>query len=95
MGRLADLATQRSKFLSNMGYSGDSLSRASAEQCTSRLASMCSVDLPGQGHWYTVDYDYIQPPAFGIQAVNEDLDVAYFLLTRGPWAWIAGGPMLG
>jgi len=42
-----------------------------------------------------VDYNYIQPPAFGIEAPNAMLDVAYFLLTRGPWAWIAGGPMLG
>ena len=34
-------------------------------------------------------------PAYGIVAPNALLDVAFFLLTRGPWSWIAGGPMLG
>lgn len=27
--------------------------------------------------------------------MNSALDVAYFLLTRAPFAWIGGGPMLG
>ena len=95
MTRLYDLAAGRSKFLSNMGYSGDHLSRATAAQCRARLSAMCSVDLPEFGSWYVVDYAYVQPPQFGIAATNALLDVAYFLLTRGPWAWIAGGPMLG
>jgi len=95
MARLYALAAGRSKFLSNMGYSGDSLSPASAAQCTARLSAMCSINLPVFGSWYTVQYRYTQPPAFGITAPNALLDVAYFLLTRGPWAWIAGGPMLG
>jgi hypothetical protein len=95
MGRLYDLAATRSKFVSNMGYSGDSLSYSSAAQCTARLTSMCSATDPTFGHWYVVNYEYVQPPVFGITPVNTLLDVAYFLLTRGPWAWIAGGPMLG
>ena len=95
MDRLFSLAAERAKFVSNMGYSGDSLSRASAAQCASRLRAMCSPNLPAFGSWYTVDYAYVQPPVYGIAATNALLDVAYFLLTRGPWAWIAGGPMLG
>ena len=88
-------AAARSKFISNMGYSGDSLSGATPAACASRLAAMCSASLPVLGHWYVVNYEYVQPPVFGIAPTNARLDVAYFLLTRGPWAWIAGGPMLG
>jgi hypothetical protein len=78
-----------------MGYNGDSLSGASAGECAARLTNMCSIGLPVFGSWYVVNYEYVQPPVFGITATNSLLDVAYFLLTRGPWAWIAGGPMLG
>jgi hypothetical protein len=95
MDRLFTLAASRSKFISNMGYSGDYLSGSSAATCTARLTTMCDASLPVFGHWYVVNFEYIQPPAFGITAPNALLDVAYFLLTRGPWAWIAGGPMLG
>ena len=95
MNRLWALAAQRSKFVSNMGYSGDSLSYSSTAQCTSRLATMCAANAPSFGGWYVVNYEYVQPPVFGIKDVNSLLDVAYFLLTRGPYAWIAGGPMLG
>ena len=95
MDRLFALASSQSKFISNMGYSGDILSGSSAATCTARLATMCAPSLPVFGHWYVVDYNYVQPPTFGITAPNAVLDVAYFLLTRGPWAWIAGGPMLG
>ena len=95
MDRLFALASSQSKFISNMGYSGDFLSGSSAATCTARLATMCAPSLPVFGSWYVVDYVYVQPPTFGITAPNALLDVAYFLLTRGPWAWIAGGPMLG
>ena len=95
MTRLYALAAGRNKFISDMGYSGDYLSRSDSAQCAARLRSMCDPALPVFGSWYVVNYEYIQPPAFGITAPNAVLDVAYFLLTRGPWAWIAGGPMLG
>jgi hypothetical protein len=95
LDQLFALAARRQKFISNMGYSGDSLSGATPAQCTARLTSMCAQGLPVFGSWYVIDYQYIQPPAYGIEAPNAALDVAYFLLTRGPWAWIAGGPMLG
>jgi hypothetical protein len=95
MARLADMAATRNKFLSNMGYNGDSLSGTGAGECAARLANMCSIGTPVFGSWYVVNYEYVQPPVFGITATNALLDVAYFLLTRGPWAWIAGGPMLG
>ncbi len=42
-----------------------------------------------------MNYEYAPPPTYGLRAPNVLLDVAYFLLTRGPWAWVAGGPMLG
>ena len=95
LDRLYDLAAGRGKFISDMGYSGDYLSAASSAQCTARLSSMCDESLPVFGSWYVVNFEYVQPPVFGIEAPNALLDVAYFLLTRGPWAWIAGGPMLG
>ena len=95
MTRLYTMAAQRGKFLSDMGYSGDSMSGASAGQCASRLSAMCSDSSRSFGSWYVVNYAYVQPPVFGIAPANTLLDVAYFLLTRGPYAWIAGGPMLG
>lgn len=95
MTRLYTMAAQRNKFLSDMGYSGDSLSGADTAQCITRLSAMCSPETVSFGYWYVVNYEYIQPPAFGIEAPNALLDIAYFLLTRGPYAWIAGGPMLG
>lgn len=95
MDMLVNLTSTRNKFLSIMGYSGDSLSGLSSQNCAARLTNMCSINLPIFGHWYVVNYEYVQPPTYGINATNTLLDVAYFLLTRGPWAWIAGGPMLG
>lgn len=95
VNQLYDLASNRNKFISDMGYSGDHLSGANTDQCVARLTSMCSNDSPNFGSWYVVNYEYIQPPVFGIVAPNALLDITYFLLTRGPWAWIAGGPMLG
>ena len=95
LARLYALAAERGKFVGDMSYNGDALSGASAAQCTARLSAMCDASLPQFGSWYVVNYDYVQPPVFGIAALNAPLDVAYFLLTRGPWAWIAGGPMLG
>lgn len=95
LGRLYDLAHDRNKFISDMGYSGDHLYGSNSAQCASRLRSMCSAQSPSFGSWYVVYYEYVQPPVFGIVAPNALLDIAYFLLTRGPFAWIAGGPMLG
>ncbi len=95
VNQLYDLASNRNKFISDMGYSGDYLSHDNTAQCTARLSSMCATDSPNFGSWYVVNYEYIQPPLFGIVAPNSLLDITYFLLTRGPWAWIAGGPMLG
>jgi hypothetical protein len=95
VGRLYDLAATREKFISDMGYNGDSLSYASAAQCASRLGAMCAADDPQFGSWYVVNYEYVPAPAYGVRAPNALLDVAYFLLTRGPYAWVAGGPMLG
>jgi hypothetical protein len=80
-----------------MAYGGDMMSIQSAASCKAKLESMCGTNdgIHRQGLWYAVQYDQIPPPAYGVKAVNSQLDVAYFLLTRGPFAWIAGGQMLG
>ena len=76
-------------------YGGaDMMSTQSTASCKAKLASMCG-DVPRPGQWYAVQYEEIPPPAYGVKAVNSELDVAHFLLTRGPFAWIAGGQMLG
>ena len=97
LARLLDLIAAREKMLAggrNCGYNGDSMSGQTPAQCTAKLRQMCG-DAPQHGHWYVVDYNYLPPPAYGVAAKNAVLDVAYFLLTRAPHAWIAGGPMLG
>ena len=77
-----------------MAYGGDMMSTQSAASCKAKLASMCGA-APRPGQWYAVQYHAIDPPAYGVKDANAELDVAYFLLTRGPFAWVAGGQMLG
>jgi hypothetical protein len=77
-----------------MAYGGDMMSTHSAPSCKAKLASMCGA-IPRPGEWYAVNFGWVPPPRYGVKAVNSELDVAYFLLTRAPFAWIAGGPMLG
>ena len=79
-----------------MAYNGDSMSTQTSDSCKVKLAAMCTAG-PQQvfGRWYTVNYNYIPPPAYGVAAPDAALDVAYFLLTRAPFAWLGSGPMLG
>ena len=77
-----------------MAYGGEMMSTQSSASCDSKLASMCGAT-PHLGQWYAVQYLEIDPPQYGVKPVNSKLDVAYFLLTRAPFAWIAGGQMLG
>ena len=35
------------------------------------------------------------PPTFGLAPVNLDLDMAYYLVARGEYAWVGSGPILG
>lgn len=98
MSRLYEYIADKDKFLAggrDCGYSGDSMSTQSSASCTRKLSAMCSDTSPAFGQWYVVQYAYVPPPSYGITAPNPTLDVAYFLLTRAPFAWIAGGPMLG
>eukprot|EP00040_Diaphanoeca_grandis_P026411 m.147864 g.147864 ORF g.147864 m.147864 type:complete len:587 (+) comp30565_c0_seq1:106-1866(+) len=97
MARLKTMTAERNKFISIMGYNGDSISNTNSQQCISKLTSMCDNNSTGPvfGSWYAVEYNYVQPPVYGIKDTNAVMDVAYFLLTRGPWAWIGGGSMLG
>lgn len=70
------------------------MSGQGSSSCKAKMEGMCTS--PGDfGRWYAVNYDYILAPAYGIKAANSALDVAYFLATRAPHAWIAGGTMLG
>jgi hypothetical protein len=110
MTKLLEYISTSKKFLAggrDCGYNGDSMSTQSVASCKAKLQSMCappsspsspsSQSSPAvqQGQWYVVNYDYIMPPDYGVKAANAKLDVAYFLLTRAPFAWVAGGPMLG
>lgn len=97
MQRLLTYIATRNKFLAggrDCGYNGDSMSYESTATCVTKLTQMCAASAV-QGQWYVVNYEYIMPPAYGVRATNAKLDVAYFLLTRAPFAWIAGGTMLG
>ena len=95
MKQLYTFIQSSSKFLAggrDCGYGGDSMSAQSAGGCKAKLESMCSPS-PVFGQWYTVNYNYIPAPHYGVEAPNALLDVAYFLLSRAPYAWIAGGSM--
>ena len=97
MGRLLAYIASRNKFLAggrNRGYFGDSMSIHNASTCASKMTAMCAA-APTFGQWYVVNYEYIDPPDYGVRPTNAVLDVAYFLSTRAPFAWIAGGHMLG
>jgi hypothetical protein len=104
MTRLLQYLSDKKKFLAggrDCGYGGDSMSSQNTASCSAKLATMCGPNTPAhshsavQGQWYTVNYAYVMPPTYGVKATNAKLDVAYFLLTRAPFAWIAGGTMLG
>ena len=58
-----------------MAYGGDYMSGHSSTSCKSKLASMCG-DTPRPGQWYAVPYLQIDPPKYGVKAVNSKLDVA-------------------
>jgi hypothetical protein len=80
-------------------YGGDSLSRTAGNStvaCTKRMRYFCGTDAPpAQPHYFSVAYEEVPPPAFGLAPTNMDLDMAYFLVARGPYAWVGSGPVLG
>lgn len=78
----------------NCAYNGDSLSAETVSTCQAKLKHMCQQP-PIHGQWYSMRYHYIPAPAYGVAADNAMLDLSFFLLTRGPHAWIGAGTMLG
>jgi hypothetical protein len=97
MAQLFQSIAHKGKFLAggrDQAYSGDKMSTSNSHACLAKLSSMCS-STPSFGQWYAVDYTYMPSPDYGIAPTNARLDVAYFLLTRAPFAWIGGGPMFG
>ena len=58
-----------------MAYGGDYMSGHSITSCKTKLASMCGAT-PRPGQWYAVPYLQIDPPKYGVKAVNSKLDVA-------------------
>ena len=98
MSWLSNYIAGHGKFLAggrDCAYGGDSMSDASPSSCVAKLTSMCSASAPVAGQWYAVNYNYVPAPAYGVAPKNAALDVAYFLLTRAPLAWIGGGTMFG
>jgi hypothetical protein len=81
------------------GYGGDSLSRRvanSSAQCVKRMRYFCGVGArPTPPHFFSVAYDEVPPPVFGLTPTNVDLDMAHFLLARGEYGWVGAGPLLG
>ena len=83
-------------------YGGDALSwrkhapMNSTELCAQKLRAFCRPGAPPAApHYFSVAYDKVQPPTFGLAAVNLDLDMAYYLVARGVYAWVGSGPILG
>ena len=77
-------------------YVGDAMSTQTTDQCSQILRRICTPGNAPQGpHMYTIWYDKIPSPHFGVRARNAPLDMAYFLLARGPHAWIGSGKILG
>lgn len=81
-------------------YGGDSLSKRagnSSTACAKRMRFFCGPGAaqPAAPRYFSVMYDKVPPPAFGLAPTNMDLDMAYFLAARGPYAWVGSGPILG
>jgi hypothetical protein len=83
-------------------YGGDALSWShhapmnSTKVCLQKLRNFCRPTAsPAAPHYFSVAYYKVQPPMFGVAPVNMDLDMAYFLVARGEYAWIGSGPILG
>ena len=98
MVKLGEYIADHDKMLAggrDCAYGGDFMSDKSPATCLQKLTSMCDGHGHNAGQWYGVNYNYIPAPAYGVAAQNAPLDVAYFLLTRAPLAWIGGGGMFG
>ena len=96
--KLGALAAARGSYIAPT-YGGDSLVKrigGSASKCVERMRFFCRPDAPvAAPHYFSVLYEKVPSPTFGLVPINMDLDMAYFLLARGPYGWIGSGPILG
>ena len=77
-------------------YAGDSMSTRSANhtQCAERMRQGCSPGAPPFGPFvFTVRGNAV--PGGGWSPIDVELDLAYYLILRGPYAWIGSGYILG
>jgi hypothetical protein len=83
------------------GYAGDSMSTRSHNhtQCAERMRQLgCAPHAPQTGPMvFTVRFNKNASATDGryLQAIDAELDVVYYLLGRGPVAWIGSGYILG
>eukprot|EP00040_Diaphanoeca_grandis_P022888 m.123759 g.123759 ORF g.123759 m.123759 type:complete len:487 (-) comp29011_c0_seq1:136-1596(-) len=94
---LAKHATAKGAYIAPT-YGGESLSQKvnSTSACNSRMRNFCHTSAPPTPpHYFSIAYEKVPPPTFGLKAVNMDLDMAFFLAVRGPYAWVGSGPILG
>jgi hypothetical protein len=96
--RLNDDVQKRGKYVIP-GYAGDSMSTRSHNhtQCAQRMRQLgCAKAAPETGPMvFTVRFTKTPTAALGLTAIDATLDVAYYLLGRGPVAWIGSGYILG
>ena len=70
----------------------------STELCKQKLRGFCRPGAPpAPPHYFSVAYEKVPPPTFGLAPVNPDLDMnmAYYLVARGKYAWVGSWPILG
>eukprot|EP00037_Helgoeca_nana_P017407 m.165099 g.165099 ORF g.165099 m.165099 type:complete len:237 (+) comp23978_c0_seq2:699-1409(+) len=96
MARLSSYASAHKKYIAPT-YMGDALSlSANSSTCTAAMKTYCGPNAPSAApHYFSVAYDKVQPPVFGLSPTNMDLDMAHYLVARGPYGWIGSGKVLG
>jgi hypothetical protein len=80
-------------------YAGDSMSTRSHNhtQCAQRMRQLgCTPGAPATGPMvFTVRFNHTPTASLGLTAIDATLDVAYYLIGRGPVGWIGTGYVLG
>lgn len=96
MADLAAFAADKGVYIAPT-YMGDPLSLVNdSSACATKMREYCGPGMaPAAPHYFSVAYDKVPPPTFGLSATNLELDIAYFLVARGPYGWIGSGKVLG
>eukprot|EP01079_Euglenida_sp_SAG-EU17-18_P004667 gene4667-4857_t len=65
-------------------------------QCATKLREACAPGRPtAEPLVFNIDYEEVPAPAYGVRPVNAELDMAYYLLARGRYAWVGAGRLMG